>query len=133
MILLQRLDLLDLIHFTPRLALKICLCIGSTLLDIALNIKSVAGSFGDRETEVKCDTAGYRAKPDHNTPHPIDGLFACMITLGRLGSGVGLRLEGNRSDQCNHGGNELANSLHREDGTHHRPTPFGRSKLRGDN
>jgi hypothetical protein len=65
------------------------------LLNVALDIHSETGGFGDGKTEVKGDAAGNAAKTDENTPHVIDMVEGVDVVVQ---DGV---LESSDKDQAN--------------------------------
>ena len=129
---LDSLDTSDLVRVTLRFTLHIGLGVLAGLLNVPGNIKGVARSFRDGETVVESDASWNGTEADNYTPHLIDGKTADTAAFGRAGGRQEGLLEARGDDKSNHGGGELANTLHGENGTHHGASPFRRRKLGSD-
>lgn len=111
------------------LAVKVRSGILIGLLNVTLDIESVAWSLWDGETVVEGDATWDGTETNDDTPHLVDGEHADTGT-GIVGWG---RLKGasetSSNDQGHDSSSKLAETLHREDGTHHGTSPLGSRKL----
>lgn len=109
------------------------LLIGDGLLNIALNIESVARSLWDGKTEVKSNATWDGTETDKDTPHLVDSKTADTTAVTVSSGGSERTLEALGDDKHDKSTSHLTNTLHGEDGTHHGSTPLGGSELRSDN
>ena len=129
---LDSLNTRNLVRVTLRFTLHISLGVLAGFLDVTGNIEGVARGFGDRETVVERDATRDGTEADDYTPHLIDREPADTAALGRSGSSQEGLFEARGDDKGNHGGGELANTLHSENRTHHGAPPFRRRELGSD-
>ena len=125
---LQNSRTVNLVRVTLWLALDVGLDILTGLVDITGNIKGVARSLGDGQTEVESNASWNGTEADDDTPHLVNSKSTDTVA-GRhsLGRQQGL-LETSGDDKSDDGCSELANTLHGEDRAHHGTTPFGSSE-----
>lgn len=123
---LHSLNTADLINIssTGSFAGKVGLGICVTPLDVTGNIESVSRGFGDGQTVVEGDASGHGAEADNNTPHSVNGSFTSLVALVDFVCGDGLGFESNSDNEGHECSDELTDSLHRENSSHHCPTPF---------
>lgn len=123
---LHRLNAADRINIagTRSFARKVSVGVCVTSLDVTGNIESVSRGLGDGQTVVEGDTSRDGAEADNDTPHSVNGDFAGLVTQLRLFRGDGLGFKSNSDNEGHKRSDELADSLHRKDGSHHCSTPF---------
>lgn len=124
--------LLDFVDLSFRLARHVGFDVGGGLLDVLGDLEGVPRRLGDRDPVVQGEAGGQGSDADDDAPAPVGGDLAAVVALvhaRRVAEGVA---EGYRDHQCYHGGEQLAEPLHREDGGHHRTAPPRRRELRRD-
>lgn len=117
-----------LIRMPLTLALYVGFYIFLAFLDIASDIKGVAGSFRDGQTIVEGDTSWDGTEPNDDTPRLVDRELANTTAVGDFLGGLERFFETRRTDERDDGRGELADTLHGEDGAHHSTSPFRSSK-----
>jgi hypothetical protein len=126
-------DTCDLIRNALRRGGKISLDIGSSLDNVAGDVKGVTGSLRNGQAVVESNATGNGTEADDHTPHLVNSDATDAAASADLGGSEERLLEADGDDERHDTSGELANTLHSEDRAHHSSTPLGGRKLRCDN